>query len=112
MSEEKVFLNQTVLAEPLYNQWYAWSHLIPPATSAMYTMNLHLKMMESFISAPQIHIAALKNPAMLGGPFINYDASRVVEVRELLEKTLREYAGVLSFARAIRDLNELLINEA
>ncbi|MGA9994271.1 MAG: hypothetical protein WBP93_02600, partial [Pyrinomonadaceae bacterium] len=77
MSAEKVYFKQNVQAEPLFNQWYAWSFLIAPETAAMYVANSHLKLMQSFVAAPQVHIAALKNPAMLGGPFINCEASRV-----------------------------------
>ena len=28
----------------------------------------HLKILESFVLAPEVHRAAVKNPAMLGGP--------------------------------------------
>src|SRR5258708_3019788 len=37
--------------------------------------------MQSFVSAPQIPVAALKNPAIRGGPFINRDADRVPEIK-------------------------------
>lgn len=50
-----VCLKPNVLAEPLFNQWYAWPYLIPPVSAAMYTANAHLKMMESFVAAPQVH---------------------------------------------------------
>lgn len=45
--------------------------------------------MESYIAAPQVHVSALKNPAMIGGPFINYGVDRVWEVEALFEKTKR-----------------------
>ena len=79
-----VYLKQNVLAEPLFNQWYAWPSLISPATAAMYIANAHVKIMQSFVAAPQVHVAALKNPAMRGGPFISYDATRTAEVKELM----------------------------
>jgi len=71
MSAVNVYLKPNVLVEPLFNRWYAWTYLIAPATAAMFTANSHLKIMQSFIQAPQIHVAALKNPAMRGGPFID-----------------------------------------
>src|SRR5215216_2152733 len=71
MKSERVYLKQNVMVEPLFNQWYAWTHLISPATAAIYMANSHLKIMQSFISAPKIHASALKNPAMIGGPFID-----------------------------------------
>lgn len=112
MSSEKVYLRQNVLVEPLFNQWYAWPSLISPATSAMFVANSHVKIMQSFVSAPQVHVAALKNPAMRGGPFINYDAGRAPEIKALLERTLREQAHVLDFAAAVQSLSDLLASEA
>jgi L-ascorbate metabolism protein UlaG (beta-lactamase superfamily) len=112
MPSEKVYLKQQVLAEPLFNQWYAWSYLIPPPTAAMYIANSHLRIMKSFLAAPQTHISALKKPEMAGGPFINYDQTRVNEVRELLDRTTREQARLLELAEAIKSLDSLLAAEA
>ena len=112
MTNENVYLKQNVLAEPLFNQWYAWSCLISPATAAMFIANSHVKIMQSFVTTPQIHVAALKNPAMRGGPFINYDASRTTEVKELLDRTIKEQANMLELADSIQTLNELVENEA
>ena len=112
MTTEKLCFRQDVIVEPLYGQWYAWSYLISPATAAMYVANSHLKMMQSFVSAPQMHVAALKNPAMLGGPFINHDPSRVDEIKVLVERTTREQAHMLKFAAAVQELDKLLATEA
>ena len=112
MSLPHVYLKQNVLAEPLFNQWYAWPGVIAPASAAMFIANSHLKIMQSFVSAPQVHIAALKNPAMRGAPFIHYDANRVPEIKTLIEKTSKEQAHMLELAAAIRTLTELLDNEA
>lgn len=112
MENEAMYLKSTVVAEPLVNQWYAWPYLIPPATAMMYLANSHLKIMRSFISAPSVHVAALKNPAMLGGPFLNYGVDRVKEVNDLVNKTLKENAHLLKFAEAIKALDDTLENEA
>ena len=61
MTEQNLYLKQNVLVEPLFNQWFAWPYLIAPATAAMYVENWHIKIMRSFIAAPQIHISAQKN---------------------------------------------------
>ena len=45
-----VYLRQNALAEPLYNQWYAWPYLVSPMTAPMYVGNLHLRLMESFLA--------------------------------------------------------------
>lgn len=112
MQTEKVYLKGNVIAEPLFNQWYAWSSLISPASSAMFVANSHLKIMQSFVSAPTVHISALKNPAMRGGPFIDYDASRVKDIKELMDRTIQENADVLAFAAAVRTLTDMLVTEA
>ncbi len=109
---DKVFLKRNVMIEPLFNQWYAWSYLIAPATAAMYVANLHLKIMESFIAAPQVHVAALKNPANLGGPFINYGPERVGDIKALRERTIKECAPQLAFAEAVKSLDKILAEEA
>ena len=112
MSQEKLYLKPNVVAEPLVDHWYAWSHLIPPATWAMNVVGRHLKIMESYVKAPQVHAAAVKNPAMLGGPFIDYPEPRVPRIQELMERTRRERAGLLALAEAIQQLGDLLRNEA
>ncbi|MEO1763862.1 MAG: oxidoreductase, partial [Cyanobacteria bacterium J06629_18] len=112
MNKDKVFLKPNAIAEPLINQWYAWSYLVPPATAAMYIVDSHIKIMESFIEAPQVHKSALQNPAMMGGPFINYDVDRVGEVKDLLIKTKAEQADLIKLSTAIHDLDKLLREKA
>lgn len=103
-----MYLKPNVAIEPLYNQWYVWWYLLSPATAPLFVTNLHLKLMQSFVSNPDVHVAALKNPTLMGGPFINYPASRVRQVRELLERTRREQADMLAYTQAVADLEKLL----
>lgn len=112
MSTEKLYLKPNVVAEPLIDQWYAWAHLIPPATAAMNIVGRHLKIMESYVKAPQVHAAAVKNPAMLGGPFVDYKEPRVAEIQALIERTKRERAHLIGFAAAVQQLDDLLREEA
>jgi L-ascorbate metabolism protein UlaG (beta-lactamase superfamily) len=112
MTNKKMFFKQNIIAEPLFSQWYAWPYLIPPASAAMYIANSHLKIMQSFVSAPQVHVSALKNPAMIGGPFINYDPSKAPDIKRLIDKTLTEQKVMLEFAGAIQTLDQMLFNEA
>lgn len=111
MTSPKLYLKQNVLAEPLINQWYAWSALVSPATAAMFITNSHLKIMQSFVANPQVHVSALKNPAMRGGPFINFDASKASAVKSLIERTTTEQGQMLEFSAAVQKLNELLGSE-
>ncbi|MFY9622107.1 MAG: MBL fold metallo-hydrolase [Pyrinomonadaceae bacterium] len=111
MRSKPLYLKQNVLVEPLCNQWYAWPSLISPATAAMYTVK-HLKIMQSFVAASQIHVAALKNPAMRGGPFIDCDADKAPAVKLLIEKTSKDLAPLLELATAIQSLNTTLAANA
>ncbi len=108
MSQPALYLKQNVAVEPLYNQWYAWWYLIAPATAPLYVANHHVKIMESFVANPAIHVAALKNPALAGGPYLNYGVERAGEVKELLERTRKEQAASLQFAQAVSELDKLL----
>jgi L-ascorbate metabolism protein UlaG (beta-lactamase superfamily) len=112
MTQEKLFLRPNVVVEPLVDHWYAWSHLISPATAALNVVGRHLKIMESYVKAPQVHAAAVKNPAMLGGPFIDYPEPRVARVQALIDFTRRERAHQIELAEAVIQLDDLLRTEA
>ncbi len=104
------YLKPDAIAEPLINQWYAWSYLIPPATAARYLTQSQLKVMQSFVDAPEVHEKTLQDPAMMGGPFIQHPASRAGEVRSLLEKTKQEQSRLLALSDAIAQLRTQLAN--
>ncbi len=72
----------------------------------------HLTIMESYVRAPQVHVAAVKNPKMLGGPFIDYARIRVEEIRALMERIKRDRAQMIALAEAIKQLDEILRMEA
>src|ERR1044071_8595660 len=109
---EKFYLKPNVQVEPLVSQWPAGPPVPPPATSAMNTAYLHLKVMKSFIMAPDLHAATLKDPAMRGGLFLNLDPRKVDEVKALSERTTKEQAHMISVAEAIKALNVMLMKEA
>ncbi len=112
MMRQEYYLGQNAQFEPLYNGWYAWSHLIPPATAAMNVVNSHLKIMKSYVMAPQVHANSIKNPALRGGPFIDYNGGRVDEIKGLIERTRKQQAHIIKLADAIKELSELLAREA
>ncbi len=111
-SAARLHLRSDVIVEPVVDSWYAWHQLIPPVTLAMNIVERHLKIMESYVAAPQVHANAVKNPAMLGGPFINFPTPRVDAVRELIRRTRRERAPLLELHGAVRELRALLEREA
>ena len=81
MNNKGVYLKPNVVLEPLVDDWYAWSHLISPATAAMNIVGRHHTITESYISAPSIHAEAVLNAKMRGGPFMDFGGKRVDEVK-------------------------------
>ncbi|MGA2596343.1 MAG: MBL fold metallo-hydrolase [Bryobacteraceae bacterium] len=109
---EQLYVKPNVRLEPMFNRWYAWANLIPPSTAAMYVANHHLPLMRSYVANPKVHAAAVKNPAMRGGPFIDHGGQRVNEVQELVQETVAHCGPMLEFAESVKFLDEMLRNEA
>jgi len=103
-----IYLRPNVQLEPLVDRWYAWSHMIPPAVSSRNLTERHLKIMDSYINAPQIHANAVKNPRLLGGPFIDYGGKRVDEIVRLRDETKRARHNLIELSADIVDLDALL----
>jgi L-ascorbate metabolism protein UlaG (beta-lactamase superfamily) len=110
--QEKLFLKENTILEPLVDNWCAWPLLIPPASAAMNITNSHVKIMRSFIMAPQVHAAAINNPSMRGGPFIDYDPSKAADIKALLDRTVKEQSPMIELAEAIKSLADMLVQEA
>jgi L-ascorbate metabolism protein UlaG (beta-lactamase superfamily) len=101
-----------VQAEPLIDHWYAWTYLIPPATAARNLTGRYVRIMESYAAAPAVHAAAVKNPKMLGGPFVDYGGKRVDEVGDLLHTMLARRAYLVDLSKALDELDEMLQSRA
>lgn len=112
MDNKLMYLKPNVVFEPLVDRWYAWSHLISPATAAMNIVGRHLTIMESYLMAPSIHAEAVLNPGMRGGPFLDLGGGRIDEVTDLYEKTRRNREAMVRFAAATKELDKLLLAEA
>jgi len=110
--DEQLYLRQNIAVEPLIDYWYAWPHLIPPATAARNITERHLKIMDSYINAPQVHANAVKNPRMMGGPFIDLQGGRVDEIRALRDRIRKERAHLLELSSAIGALDAMLRDSA
>lgn len=108
MLNSELYLKPNVIFEPLVDRWYAWAHLIPPATAARNLSGRHLKIMDSFISAPEAHASAVKDPKLLGGPFMDVPVERVSEVKKLREETVAARADLLELSAALDDLTNML----
>ncbi len=109
---EQLYLRPNIQVEPLIDGWYAWPHLIPPATAARNITERHMKIMDSYINMPLVHANAVKNPKMLGGPFIDYGGKRVDEIRALREYIKRERAHLIELSAALVELDTTLRGSA
>jgi L-ascorbate metabolism protein UlaG (beta-lactamase superfamily) len=112
MNREQLYLKQNIQVEPLIDHWYAWPHLIPPATAARNITERHMRIMNSFVSAPQIHLNAVKNPKMLGGPFIDLAPERVDEIRALRDRIKTDRAHLFELSAAIAALDSMVRENA
>lgn len=108
MTEKQYYLKPNLVLEPLIDGWYAWTHLVYPPTAALNMIGRHFKIMQSYIQAPHVHAAAVKNPKMLGGPFMNFEGNRAKEVQELMDNTKEKRKDWLELAQAIREMDALV----
>ena len=106
--DSALYLRPNIMAEPLVDGWYAWTHLIPPATAARNVTERHLKIMESYIECPEAHDAAVLDPAMAGGPYMHFDRNREDDVRALRDRTIRERKHLIDLSKSIDQLDALL----
>jgi len=112
MNNEPVYLKPNVVMEPLIGGWYAWSHIISPATAALNIVKRHMEIMNSYVETPELHAAAVKDPKMLGGPFIDYPTDRSKDVTDLIDLTLEKQGHLVEFAFALKKLDKLLKTSA
>src|ERR1700730_5711007 len=101
MNNGAKYLKSNVMVEPLVDGWYAWAHLIPPATAARNLTERHLRIMDSYIESPETHESAVKNPALLGGPFMDLGGNRVAEVKQLRDNTVRQRSCLVTLSHRV-----------
>lgn len=106
------YLKPNIKAEPLIWGWYAWSHLISPLTAGCNIVERHIKIMQSYVQNPQIHAQAIKDPKMLGGPFIDYEGQYVDEIRELMNKTKTDCKTLIELNNAFKEFDRIIQSQA
>jgi len=111
MQSNKYVLKPDVVIEPLILRWYAWAHLVSPATACMNLAYRYLPLMESFVTSPDVHAAACKNPALIGGPFVDLPASSTAEVQQLIQTT-KQQSEMILFGEGLKEAFRLLMKNA
>ncbi len=104
-------LKNSVRLIPLVNSWFATPSLVSPLTFGLVTKFSHLFLLDSFLEAPQDHLSYARNPAFLGGPFVNYEGLPQ-DIAHFADQTRRRCAVQLKYADAIGRLYELLLSSA
>lgn len=107
--DEQVYLKSTAKVEPLSNRWYVWGHLVSPVQRAINLAFRQIPMLKSFIASPAVHEAASKNPALLGGTFLELKQRDVGAVRALLQETLERSNSLIAFADDLIKLDRQLL---
>lgn len=109
-SSDRFWLHPNIVFEPLINGWYAWPHLVSPATSALHAL-YQLRIMDSFVQNPKLHLAASRNPAMRGGSFLAFDGDPR-EIAAIAAATRAGSAELLELGTALGQAAELLARAA
>lgn len=107
MNDEPRFLRPDVIIEPLVDRFYAWLQVVAPVQAAMNLAYTQVPLLESYLQSPQVHINACSNPE-LRGEFVNIEADRRGEVRDLLASIRQDRAELLTFAQAVSDAEEII----
>lgn len=105
-------LADSVVVEPLVNQWSAWSHLISPVTASLHLLNYQIETMVSYLDNPESHVSMYQNPELFGGPFIDIPPDRASEVAQLLADTRRRQSENIKFALSFEEFQQWLIAQA
>jgi L-ascorbate metabolism protein UlaG (beta-lactamase superfamily) len=99
------FLRSDTKLELLAFRWYAWPHLVAPLQHAMNMAFRHLPLLESYLANPDVHAAAVRDPRMLGAPFVDIPLPKSALARELLQDTARKGGKLIGLANAFKELN-------
>lgn len=105
---QSYYLREDAYFEPLVFKWYAWPYLLPPVSAAMNLAGRSLRLMKSFITNHQLHLAASRNPGLAGGDFVSCSEEQLEDVRGLVHKLETEHADYLAIRKAVADINQLL----
>jgi L-ascorbate metabolism protein UlaG (beta-lactamase superfamily) len=111
-AEPTYCLRPDVVIEPTVAGWYATTQLVSPLAHAMNTAYRHIPIMESYVQNPQVHAAAVRDPDLLGGPFIDHPADQLEQVQALLHETRTVQAHQLSLASSLRAAWQTLREQA
>jgi hypothetical protein len=112
VSDPLVTLFPDVVIEPLVARWYAWSHLIAPATAALNTAYHHIPLLKSFVDSPDVHAVACQTPSLRGGPFVDLPKRDVEAVGRLIDETQTKQEQLIQFGEGLREAFRFILKNA
>ncbi|WP_444922429.1 MBL fold metallo-hydrolase [Microbulbifer sp. CnH-101-G] len=101
--KNKLYLKPNVQIEPLINNWHAHLYLMAPLSASCF-LQKQLNIMRSFVKMPQAHLAALQNPNMIGGEFIDYPLEKVSDIELLISNITSDNFELISLYESLSDL--------
>ncbi len=104
------YLKEQAYFEPLFNNWYAWSYLVPPVQSARHTVNTHRRIMKSFVNNYLLHILACKESGMAGSDYLDCSKEQLNDIKSLIDFTDTHGENLIALSQAVKELDELLRN--
>lgn len=107
-TESLWYLREDAYFEPLFNGWFAWPHLLSPATAARHVVKTHRRIMASFVHNAHLHVLALKDKRMLGSEFLNCREEDVPAIKVLLGEMESKCKELFSLSAAIDALDDML----
>lgn len=113
MSTEPVYrLASSTAVEPLVNKWVAWAHIVPPVPSSLHLQHYQIKLLESYLKDPKVHVQACQTPKLRSGPFVDIPEERAGEVRSFLEETRLRQKQNIELANSTIEFQNYLVKEA
>lgn len=110
MANPEFYLKEDVYFEPLFNNWFVWPMLLPPATASMYMINTHKRIMKSFINNYQLHIIACQESVLTGGEFLDCTEEQIEDIKGLIEEIESNCTDLVQLHEAIKELDEIMRN--
>lgn len=98
--------------EPLMNRWAVWSDLISPIPYSLHMVHYQMKVLDSYLSDPEMHVEVCGDAKFSGGPFVNVPVERAHEVAQLLEEIKTRQADNISLAHAVPEFCNYINKEA
>jgi L-ascorbate metabolism protein UlaG (beta-lactamase superfamily) len=97
--------------EPLVNRWSAWSDLISPVPYSLHMLNYQIKVLNSYLDDPEMHVETSHDPKLFGGPFVNVPAERAHQIKEMLDEMQTKQRDNIDLATAITEFSNYIHKE-